>query len=142
MSKARVRTRLEPMRWFATHGLNPITRHFVHWLPSFAIISYRGRRSGKTYRTPMNVFRDGDSYLCALTYGPEVDWVKNVVASGEADLQVRNHHTALTRPEVFEDPTRHLMPQPVRIVLGVMRVRYFLRMWPTGTLSGAGRSST
>jgi deazaflavin-dependent oxidoreductase (nitroreductase family) len=118
------------MRWFATRVLNPFTRHFVHWLPSFAIISYRGRRSGKTYRTPMNVFRDGESYLFALTYGPEVDWVKNVLAAGEAELQIRRRHLPLVRPVVFEDPTRHLMPQPVRAFLGVMRVRYFLRMWP------------
>jgi deazaflavin-dependent oxidoreductase (nitroreductase family) len=138
MSEARVRTRLEPMRWLATHLLNPITRHFVHWLPSFAIISYRGRRSGKTYRTPMNVFRDGDSYLFALTYGPEVHWVKNVLASGEADLQVRNHHLPLDRPAVFEDPTRHLMPQPVRAFLGLIRVRHFLRMWPKAGPGGTG----
>jgi deazaflavin-dependent oxidoreductase (nitroreductase family) len=130
------------MRWFATHLLNPITRHFVHWLPSFAIISYRGRKSGKTYRTPMNVFRDGDAYVFALTYGPDVDWVKNVLAAGEADLQVRNHHLPLDRPAVFEDPTRHLMPQPVRAFLGVMRVRHFLRMWPKAGPGDNARPAT
>ncbi len=35
----------------------------------FAIISYDGRTSGRTYRTPMNVLRRDGDYLFALTYG-------------------------------------------------------------------------
>lgn len=36
----------------------------------------------------------------------------------------------LTDPELFVDPTRRLMPQHVRTLLGVMRVSEFLRMRP------------
>lgn len=137
-----MRTRMQFLRPVTTRLVNPITRLFVHWLPSFAIISYRGRRSGRIYRTPMNAFRDGDSYVFALTYGPEVHWVKNVLASGEADLLVRRHHVTLVNPVLFEDRTQHLIPQPVRFFLGVMRVWYFLRMWPkvqtSETRQGAG----
>jgi deazaflavin-dependent oxidoreductase (nitroreductase family) len=121
-------TRLEFMRPFTTKLLNPITRRFVHWLPGFAIISYRGRVSRKTYRTPMNVFRNGNGYVFALTYGPDVQWVKNVLASGEADLQLGSRHVALSDPVLFADATRHLMPLPVRFFLGLMRVTWFLRM--------------
>ncbi len=96
----------------------------------FAIIRYRGRKSGKVYRTPMNVFRDGEDYLFALTYGSDVQWVKNVLAAGEADLEQRNTTVHLVEPELFVDPTRHLMPQPVRTVLGFARVSEFLRMRP------------
>jgi deazaflavin-dependent oxidoreductase (nitroreductase family) len=123
-------TLIQFLRPYTTKYFNPISRRFVHWLPNFAIISYRGRKSGKTYRTPMNVFRDGESYLFALTYGPDVQWVKNVLASGEAELQIRNRRVPLERPTLFEDPTRHLMPQPVRFMLGLWRVYWFLRMWP------------
>jgi hypothetical protein len=37
------------------------------WLPGFAILTHVGRRSGRVYRTPINVFRRGDQYLFALT---------------------------------------------------------------------------
>ena len=73
------------IRPFTTHILNPFTRLFIHRLPGFAIISHRGRKSGEIHRTPMNVFRDGEDYLFALTYGSNVQWVKNVLAAGEAD---------------------------------------------------------
>ena len=118
------------IRPFATHILNPFTRHFVHRLPGFAIISHRGRKSGRIHRTPMNVFRDGDDYLFALTYSSNVHWVKNVLVAGEADLRIGDRTIHLTRPEVFVDPTRRLMPPPVRFMLGVMRVSEFLRMRP------------
>jgi deazaflavin-dependent oxidoreductase (nitroreductase family) len=121
-------TRLRFIRPFTTHLLNPITRRFVQWLPGFAIIRYRGRRTGKAYRTPMNVFRRGDSYVFALTYGSDVQWVKNVLAAGVADLEVRRTVVHLRDPELFVDPSRRLMPPPVRFVLGLMRVSEFLRM--------------
>jgi hypothetical protein len=78
----------------------------------------------------MNVFRDGDTYIFALTYGSDVQWVQNVLAAREADLQVRNTRIHLVEPEMFVDPTRHLMPFPVRVVLGLARVSEFLRMRP------------
>jgi deazaflavin-dependent oxidoreductase (nitroreductase family) len=118
------------MRPFTTHVVNPFTRLFVHYLPGFAVISYRGRRSGKTYRTPMNVFHVGDAYVFALTYGSDVQWVKNVLAAGEADLQVRSRTIHLTDPVLFVDPQRRLMPFIVRVGLGLMRVTEFLRMRP------------
>jgi deazaflavin-dependent oxidoreductase (nitroreductase family) len=110
--------------------LNRFTRRFAHRLPGFAIISYRGRSSGRVYRTPMNVFRDGDDYIFALTYGSDAQWVKNVLAAGAADLQVGDRHVPLTDPHLFTDPKRRLMPFPVRVFLGVMRVTEFLRMRP------------
>jgi deazaflavin-dependent oxidoreductase (nitroreductase family) len=123
-------TRIRFLRRFTTHVLNRFTRLFVHRLPGFAIIGYEGRRSGKRYRTPMNVFRDGDDYIFALTYGSQVQWVKNVLAAGEADLQIGDRMIHLTEPEIFVDPKRRLMPPPVRILLGLQRVSEFLRMRP------------
>lgn len=73
------------------------------------------------------------SYVFALTYGPNVQWVKNVLAAGEAELEIRNKVIALERPELFVDPTRHLMSQPVRFFLGFARVTEFLRMWPAAS---------
>ncbi len=108
----------------------PTPRTRFHRLPGFAIISNRGRKSGEFHRTPMNVFRDGDDYLFALTYGSDVQWVKNILAAGAADLRVGDQTVHLTDPEVFVDPKRRLMPLPLRFMLGVLRVSEFLRMRP------------
>jgi deazaflavin-dependent oxidoreductase (nitroreductase family) len=113
---------------FTTRLFNPISRRVAGRLPLFGILSYVGRKSGRLYRTPLNVFKRGDGYVFALTYGSEVDWVKNVLAAGEADLRTRGRDVHLVEPELFIDPTRRLMPLPVRIVLRLNDVNEFLRM--------------
>ena len=116
------------LRPFTTRIVNPVTRLFAGWLPGFAIISYRGRKSGRRYRTPMNVFKRGDAYVFALTYGSEVQWVRNVKAAGGCEIRTRGHDIRLVDPEIFVDPTRHLMPLPVRIILGLNDVSEFMRL--------------
>jgi deazaflavin-dependent oxidoreductase (nitroreductase family) len=124
------------IRPFTTRIVNPITRRFAAWLPMFGILGYRGRKSGKAYRIPMNAFRDGEDWIFALTYGSEVQWVKNVLAAGEAELTKRRTTLRLVEPELFVDPHRRLMPFPVRQFLGLMRVSEFLRMRPAPKLGG------
>ena len=68
------------LAWFNRHITNRITRPFAPRLSGFGVVEHAGRRSGHRYRTPVNVFRTGTSYVIALTYGVESDWVKNVLA--------------------------------------------------------------
>ena len=119
---------LAVIRPFTTHVFNPISRRFARWLPGFAILGYRGRSSGNAYRTPMNVFRHGGDWVFALTYGSDVQWVKNVLAAGEATLEIRSRRIRLVDPQLIVDPERRLMPFGVRQVLGLMRVSEFIRM--------------
>jgi hypothetical protein len=70
------RTRMTFLRPFTTRLFNPISRHFAGRLPAFGILSYIGRKSGRLYHTPINVFRRNGTYIFALTYGSEVNWVR------------------------------------------------------------------
>ena len=70
-------------------GLNRVTRRIAPWLPGFGVVVHRGRRSGRRYRTPVNVFPTQDGYRFALTYGPDTDWVRNVLAAGGCELETR-----------------------------------------------------
>ena len=118
----------EPVRRFTTGLFNPFSRHVAGWLPWFAILVYVGRKSGKTYRTPMNVFRHGQEYTFALTYGRDVQWVKNVLAAGGCEMVTRGRTVRLTEPRLFVDESLHLMPPPVRLVLRLIDVTDFLTM--------------
>ena len=122
------RTRLQSLRPFTTNVFNRISRRFAGWLPAFGLLLYRGRTSGKPYRTPMNVFKVGDEYVLALTYGSDVQWVKNVMAAGGCELRTRGRMVRLTDPRLFVDPSRRSMPQPVRFFLGLIRVTEFMRL--------------
>ena len=129
-------TRMQFLRPFTIRFVNPLTRLVAGWLPGFALLRYRGRRTGREYRTPMNVFRRGDEYVFALTYGPEVQWVKNVLAAGELDLRTMGRDVHLVDPRLVTDPWLADMPRLVRPFLRFMRVTSMLRMriLPTGSL--------
>jgi deazaflavin-dependent oxidoreductase (nitroreductase family) len=121
-------TRLQFLRPFTTNVFNPISRRFAGWLPGFGILIYRGRTSGRLFRTPMNVFRRGNAYVLALTYGPDVQWVKNVTAAGGCELVTRGRTVRLGAPRLFSDPARRRMPAAVRVLLGLMRVTEFMEL--------------
>jgi deazaflavin-dependent oxidoreductase (nitroreductase family) len=95
-------------------------------LPGFAIVLHVGRRSGRTYRTPVNLFRRGDGYVIALMYGADSQWVRNVLAAGAADIETRGRRLQLVGPEVVRDPARSLVPRPVRVPLRLVNVDQFM----------------
>jgi deazaflavin-dependent oxidoreductase (nitroreductase family) len=95
-------------------------------LPGFGIVIHIGRRSGAVRRTPVNVFRRGERYAIALTYGADSQWVRNVLAAGEFDMEIRGRRVHLTAPRLVHDETRRLVPAPVRVPLRAAGVSDFL----------------
>ena len=117
------------MRQVNRVALNKVTRQLAPWLPGLGVVVHRGRRSGKQYRTPINVFaRPGDRYILALTYGADTDWVKNVIASGGCELLTRGTHIELTAPRLFHDETRREIRVVERRILGLLHVYDFLEL--------------
>jgi deazaflavin-dependent oxidoreductase (nitroreductase family) len=118
-------------RWVAAFNLkitNRITGPFAGRLPGFGIVTHVGRKSGRTFRTPVNVFRAPEGFMMALTYGPDSQWVQNVLANGGAELETRRRHYQLSAPAVVHDPMHQRFPFPVRIVLGIIGANDFLRV--------------
>ena len=96
-------------RWVAAFNLavtNRITGLFAARLPGFSILTHVGRKSGRVYRTPVNVFRTPEGFLIALTYGRESEWVKNVMAPGGCQLETRGVLHQLSQPTIVHDPIR------------------------------------
>ena len=85
---------------------NRLTGPFAGHLPGFAVVMHRGRMSGRMYHTPVNAFRRDDDYVFAMTYGPDVDWVRNVEAAGECDVETRGRLVHLVQPQRFRDSAR------------------------------------
>ena len=96
------------------------------WMPGFGVVLHRGRKSGSPYRTPVNLFRKGDRYLFALTYGSQADWVKNVLAAGSFEVITRRRTYRLTDPQLFVDEQRSEVPRFVRVLLKQGNVTEFI----------------
>jgi deazaflavin-dependent oxidoreductase (nitroreductase family) len=123
------RTRMWRFRRVVNRYINPITRPVAKKLRSFAILAHRGRKTGRTYRTPINVFRRDNDYLFFLTYGSDVQWVKNVLATGSCSIETRGRVVELVEPELITDAELSPAPPLVRFVeRRIAGVTQYLRM--------------
>lgn len=110
-------------------GLNRFTKYIAPWAPGWAVVVHRGRKSGRTFRTPLWAFRRPNGFVIALTYGPETDWVRNVLAAGGCELQTRRRRYQLGAPVVFRDENATDMPAFIRFMLRrVIKAPEFLRL--------------
>lgn len=116
------------MARFNHYVTNPVFRRFAGWVPGFAIVTHVGRRTGKSYRTPVNVFKRQRGYVFALTYGSSALWVRNVLAAGECEMETQGRHVHLASPRLHVDPSLRGMPAFVRFVLRRNDVSEFLEM--------------
>lgn len=97
--------------------VNPVLRNLAGfgW---FVELEHVGRRSGTPHRTPLMAFREGDVITIALTYGPGVQWLKNVRTAGGARMHWRSRLLELGPPrDLSTDEGIRRMPQPIRAVL-------------------------
>jgi deazaflavin-dependent oxidoreductase (nitroreductase family) len=96
----------------------------------FAFVRHVGRRSGKTYETPVIVFPLADGFVLALTYGKEVDWYRNVTAAGRCVIIWHQREYAISRIEPMTlEGAKPLLRQPFRTLLGVFGTQHFVRMY-------------
>lgn len=109
---------------------NRILGVFTPRVPGFGTIVHEGRRSGRAFRTPVNVFRVPEGYVVPLTYGPGADWVRNVLAADGCEVVTRGHGVRLTGPRIVHDERRSAVPALIRLFLRFADVTDFLYLKP------------
>ena len=66
----------------------------------YPVVTHVGRTSGATYQTPLDALPTDTGYVLVCRYGPESDWVRNVLAAGSATLRVDGEEHELTAPRL------------------------------------------
>lgn len=127
------------MRSFNKHILNRVTRMFASFSRGpFAVVRHVGRRSGKPYETPIMVEPTRDGVVIALTYGPEVDWYRNVLAAGHCTLLWHGREYAIEKPEPIAVQTAlPAFPQFLRMILRMLDTQHFVSMKYQGVVPAA-----
>src|SRR6266568_1896157 len=94
-----VRLVMRPM----TKVLNPLIVKLAG-RPHFrmaAQIQHVGRRSGRTYTTPVSARRTDDMVVIALTFGNQSDWSRNVRSAGRASIRIEGEGYDVTQPHIM-----------------------------------------
>ncbi|MGB6208176.1 nitroreductase family deazaflavin-dependent oxidoreductase [Mycobacterium sp.] len=107
---------------FQVKYLNAALRPFARFVPGFSAIKHRGRTSGKEYETIVTAYRKGNVLAIALAHG-KTNWVKNVLAAGEADVHFIRNNVHIINPRVLPAGSDGAgLPRMARLQLGRMGV--------------------
>ena len=85
---------------FQIKYINPIAVPLARITPGITVITHRGRKSGKTYETAISAYRKGDTVAIMLAHG-KTNWVKNILAAGEADIRLGRRDLHLVNPRII-----------------------------------------
>ena len=98
-------------------------------LSPVAFVVHQGRRSGRRYRTPVMPLPLRDGFLVSLPYGPERDWVRNVLAAGRCTLLRGGRRFELADPRMLDAAgAAPLLPAALQPALRLAPGLRFLRL--------------
>src|SRR6266498_2324027 len=111
---------------------NPIAMRLAgtRLLPLWGVIEHRGRRTGKTFRTPVVVRRTEDGFIVPLPWGDRTDWYRNVRAAGHCVIRWKGRDYPMAQPELLSNPTDAMaFFSPVqRALMPLFGIRIALRL--------------
>ena len=109
--------------WLIKHTLNRATLRLARsGRGPFSVVRHVGRRSGAVYETPIMVAPVPGGFVAELTYGPRVNWYRNVVAAGRCELVVHGTVHRIVGVEPFPTATgRRAFGFPAQLVLTALR---------------------
>lgn len=123
------RTVLDAVRSLNRRVMNPRQMKTAGQEGSWAsVIRHRGRKSGREYETPIGVRETGEGFVVSLPYGPETDWIRNIMAAGSAVLVHDGREYEVDRPEVVPvETTRIIEDEPSTVKVFGIRSALLLR---------------
>jgi deazaflavin-dependent oxidoreductase (nitroreductase family) len=113
--------------WTLKHTLNHVTARAARsGRGPFSLVRHVGRRSGREYETPLILAQVPSGFVAELTYGPDVDWYRNVVAAGGCTVIHHGREYRVDRiTELAPDEGLAAYPYPQRLVLRLLRRHQF-----------------
>ena len=89
---------------FQIRYINPVAVPIARFTPGITVITHRGRPSGRRLETAVSAYRKGETVAIMLMHG-KTNWVKNILAAGEADLLLGRREVHLVNPRIVEAGT-------------------------------------
>ncbi len=109
---------------------NPLQLRSAGTPGTFAsVVRHQGRRTGRTYETPVWAVPTEDGFMIAIVYGSRTDWLKNVVASGAAAIVHQGGTYPVDRPQIVPlERARAYFPATLQRIHRRIRVDRCLRV--------------
>jgi deazaflavin-dependent oxidoreductase (nitroreductase family) len=95
---------------------NRVQGLWAPYLPPWIMVLHIGRRSRRSLRTPVMGAIHGDQIVIPLLYGPDSDWVRNLLAAGQGDVIRLGRTRPIDRLELVTRSDAGRLPLVARIL--------------------------
>jgi deazaflavin-dependent oxidoreductase (nitroreductase family) len=116
---------------FVARFVNPLTLLVAgrRWMPIVGVLHHRGRRSGRTYSTPLGMRPHAGTFVMPLTFSESAAWFLNVKAAGECEVTYLGRRHRLVEPRVVDYATAApAFPRYERLQFRLIGINEFLVM--------------
>jgi len=107
--------------------LNPLNMPLARRLPPFAVLHHRGRRTGRSYDTPVQAYHTPDGWVVALAYNHNSAWVLNLLAAGGGEMTRAGRRYRITQPRRVGPETRKRLPALVSLQMRAVGIEEYLQ---------------
>jgi hypothetical protein len=96
---------------------------------AYSVLKHYGRISGREYLIPLSAYPLGDGFVMALLYGnaAQVDWCRNIIATGKCILKTQGREFELGDPEIISiAQAEDAFPKMFKVFYRIQGIKQFL----------------
>ena len=119
------------LKGVVSRRFNPVMQAMAgrRYLPLFAVVSHRGRRSGRAYETPVSARPTAEGFVIPLTFGDGADWFRNARAAGGCVIRWKGAEYPVIEPEIVDWATARAAFHPIeRVLVPLIGIDQFVRL--------------
>jgi deazaflavin-dependent oxidoreductase (nitroreductase family) len=106
--------------------LNPKLTPLARRLPPLAVLHHQGRRTSRSYDTPVQAFRTQTGFIVGLAYNSQADWALNILTAGQAEITRGGRRYALSKPRRRGPEAGKDLAAPVALMMRILGIDEFL----------------
>jgi deazaflavin-dependent oxidoreductase (nitroreductase family) len=107
--------------------LNPLAMPLMRRLPPFAVLHHRGRRTGRSYETPVEACHTPDGWVVGLAYDRNAPFALNLLAAGGGEMTRAGRRYRITQPRRVGREARQLLPAWASLQMRLVGIDDFLQ---------------
>jgi deazaflavin-dependent oxidoreductase (nitroreductase family) len=107
--------------------LNPLVLPLTRRIPPLAVLHHRGRRSGRSYDTPVQAYHTRDGWLVGLAYNNNAPFALNILAAGGGEMTRAGRRYRISQPRRVGREALKTLPALAALQMRAVGIDEFLQ---------------
>jgi deazaflavin-dependent oxidoreductase (nitroreductase family) len=107
--------------------LNPLVLPLTRRVPPLAVLHHRGRRSGRSYDTPVQAYHTRDGWLVGLAYNNNAPFALNILAAGGGEMTRAGRRYRISQPRRVGREALKTLPALAALQMRAVGIDEFLQ---------------